>query len=126
VADHFHNTRDLIRCHKAPSFALGDDLAWHLILLGLEYCRLMKTDSGCVDIHVGKDDIDIIHTAWESKMLRQGKCNVEQDIIMTAVALPKLAIEVMIIILRLGSVNVIEISAKQIGQNTDTGKWSQR
>ena len=72
----------------------------------------MKTDSGCVDTHVGKDDIDIVHAAGESKVLRQGQCNVKQDIIMTAVALPKLAIEVMIIILRLGTVNVIEISAK--------------
>lgn len=69
MADHLHDARDLIGCHEAPTLALSDDLVWHLVLLGLEYCRLVKTDGGCMNTHVGKYDIDVIHAAWESKVL---------------------------------------------------------
>lgn len=44
MADHLHGTRNLIRGNKASALALGRNLIRHLVLFGLEYCRLVKTD----------------------------------------------------------------------------------
>ena len=45
VADHLHGTRNLVCGDKAPALALGRNLIRHLVLFGLEYCRLVKTYS---------------------------------------------------------------------------------
>ena len=43
VADHLHGTRNLVGGDKASAFALSRNLIRHLVLFGLEYCRLVKT-----------------------------------------------------------------------------------
>ena len=70
MADHLHDARYLIRRHQTPAFALGDDLIWHFVLLGFENCRLVKTDRGSVNTHVGENDIHIVQATRKSEMVR--------------------------------------------------------
>lgn len=85
----------------------------------------MKAYRGGVDAHIGEDDIDIIHSARESKMVGQGKRNVQKNIIMTPVPFPELAVEIMVVILGLRPVDVYQVPTKKTSQNHYTRKWSQ-
>jgi len=113
MANHLHDTRDLVRCHETSPFTFSDDLVGHFVLLGLEDRRLVKADCGCVDAHIGEDNIHIIHSARESEMIRQRKCDMQKNIVMAPVPLPKLAVEIMVVVLGLRPVNVYQVSTKQ-------------
>lgn len=117
MADHLHGTRYLIGSHKTSALTFGDDLVGHLILLGLEDCRLMKTDGRRVNAHVGKDNIDILHTRRESQMIGQGQCDMKENIIMAAMALPKLSVQIMIVVLWAGAMDMEEVLPKETGQH---------
>lgn len=70
-----------------------------------------------MDAHVGKNDVHVRHTTWKSEMIRQGERNVQKNIIMASVALPKLPIEVMIVVLGLRPMDVYEVTAEKTCQN---------
>ena len=70
-----------------------------------------------MDAHVGENDVDVRHTTWKSKMIRQRERNVQKNIIMASVALPKLSIEVMVIVLGLRPMNVYEVTTEKTCQN---------
>lgn len=46
-------------------------------------------------------------------MVRQGKRNVQKNVVMAPVALPKLAVEIMVVVLGLRPVNVYQVMTKQ-------------
>lgn len=66
-----------------------------------------------MDAHVGENDVDVRHTTWKSKMIRQRERNVQKNIIMASVALPKLSIEVMVVVIGLRSMNVYEVTTEK-------------
>jgi hypothetical protein len=85
----------------------------------------VEADCGGVNAHVGEDDIHIIHSTGESEMFRQGKRNVQKNIVMTPVTFPELPVEIMIVILGLRSVNVYQVPTKKTSQNHHACKWGQ-
>jgi hypothetical protein len=52
MTDHFHDIGDLIRCNYTSPLALSANIGWHSVFVRLEYCGLMETDDGGVDIHI--------------------------------------------------------------------------
>src|SRR2546423_1944769 len=77
VADHLHNVRDLISGDDTSPLALGTDLYWHTILIGLKYSGLMETDRRGVNIHVTKNDVSIRYSSRQSQMRGQRQRSVE-------------------------------------------------
>lgn len=71
VADHLHDTRYLICCNEASALTFSDNLIRHFVLLGLEDRGLVKANGRCVDAHIRKYDINIIHATRETKVVRQ-------------------------------------------------------
>lgn len=66
MTDHFHDIRNLVGSDDASSLALGTDLCWHAMFVGLEYGGLVKTDGGCVDIHITENDIRLRDSSRQS------------------------------------------------------------
>lgn len=58
-------------------------------------------------------------------MIRQGKCNVQKDVIMTPVSLPELAIQIKVVVLRLRPMDVNQITAEETRQHRHTCEWSE-
>jgi hypothetical protein len=70
-----------------------------------------------MDAHIGENDVDVRYTTWKSKMIRQRERNVQKSIIMASVALPKLSIEIMIVVLGLRPMDVHEVTTEKTCQN---------
>jgi hypothetical protein len=109
MADHFHDTSDLICRNDASSLALSGDLAQVFALLGFENGRLMQTNRGRVDGHVGKDDIRVGYALRQSKRLGQLQSHIQKNIIVSAVTLPKLPVNIALPIFRIGSMKVRQV-----------------
>jgi hypothetical protein len=59
MTDHFHDIGDLIRCNYTSPLALSANIGWHSVFVRLEYCGLMETDDGGVDIHIAEYNVGI-------------------------------------------------------------------
>ncbi len=91
-----HDARNLIRCGYASYFAFGADRGGELVLVGLEYGSLVQANGGCVDAHVGKDNVGIGQASGELEMCGEAERRVEENIVHLAMAFPKRSVHVII------------------------------
>ena len=106
MADHLHDVGDLVCGDDAPPLALGDDLRRHLVLFGLKYGRLVQTDGGGVDGHVAENHVGVENARRKPEMARHRKGEMEESVIVGSVPLPVSAIEVAIVLVRFGAMEM--------------------
>lgn len=71
MADHLHNTRDLICRDDAPPFTFSSNLVHRLMFFRLENGRLVQTNRRSMYSHIGEDDVWVCNALRQAKRVRE-------------------------------------------------------
>jgi hypothetical protein len=73
-----------------------------------------------VDSHVAEDYIRVGYSSWKPQMAGHCQREMEQDIVKTSVPLPILAIQIVVVILRIRTMEMGKIAAEHACQQYNT------